>query len=238
MRKIYIWSGQSNACDRGVTAQLPVFENASRMFVYRRTLPWVADVRGVWQPAVDVIDESGATAGSCGAVALAFMNRMATLYPDDEIAVVPYGYPGSVITNWAKSNRNATVYGAMIQRALWADEFADSEIAGFCWWQGEAETTNLTLANGWCANFSNLVSNVRVDMANLNLPTAFVKLGNTGNTSAYWNTMRGYQAAMYMRNLAMVDIDGLPALADKTHYPTSSYLEIGIRMADAIYSVS
>lgn len=232
MRRNFIWSGQSNMCDRGITSQLPVFPNASRMFVYRRTWPWVPGVPGTWEPAIDMIDEYGAASGACGAVALGFLNRICDLFPNDEAAVVPYSMPGTSIAAWAKWNRNSGQYGGMIQRALWAE--GQGETAGFCFWQGEQDTNVAADAANWGPRFSSLVSDVRVDMGKLELPTAFVRLGNTGNTAPYWNTVRNWQSAMVMKNLAMVDIDGIAANADKTHYSTAGYIEIGERMADAI----
>jgi hypothetical protein len=232
MRRNFIWSGQSNMCDRGVTSQLPTFANRSRMFVYRRTWPWVSGVPGTWEPAVDVIDEYGASAGACGAVALGFLNRICDLFPNDEAAVVPYSIPGTAISAWAKWNRASGQYGGMIQRALWAED--QGVTAGFCFWQGEANTSTVAAADAWGAPFSELVSNVRVDMGNLDLPATFVRLGNTGNTATGWNQLRMRQSEIAMRKLVMTNIDGIAANADKTHYSTAGYIEIGERMADAI----
>jgi hypothetical protein len=232
MRRNFIWSGQSNMCDRGLASQLPVFPNASRMFVYHKVLPWVSGVQGTWDNAVDVIDPVGAVPGAAGAVALGFLNRICELFPNDEAAVIPYSYPGIAISSWAKWNRASGQYGGMIQRALWAEQ--EGVTAGFCFWQGEANTSTTASADGWGVSFSELVSNVRVDMGNLDLPATFVRLGNTGNTAAGWNQLRMRQSEIAMKNVVMTDIDGIPALSDKTHYSTSSYIEIGERMADAM----
>jgi lysophospholipase L1-like esterase len=59
-------------------------------------------------------------------------------------------------------------------------------------------------------------------------------LGNTGNTAAGWNQLRMRQTEIAMRKLVMTDIDGIADNADKTHYSTAGYIEIGERMADAI----
>jgi hypothetical protein len=63
---------------------------------------------------------------------------------------------------------------------------------------------------------------------------AFVRLGNTGNPAANWSTMRDQANWMSMKKLGMVNIDGITPLSDKTHYPTAGYVEIGIRIANAM----
>jgi hypothetical protein len=224
-------------CDRGVASQLPVFEHAGRMFVYKRPLPAAEiGVRGTWEPAVDVIDQAGAVAGSAGALQLAFLNRLCALVPDEEFAVVPRSVPGVSIDTFIKSNRNNTNYGMALQRIWWAIEDSPEpcRIAGIIWWQGEADASTAN-ANVWAQKFSSLVSDLRVDLQNLDLPVVFVRLGEEAISSyTYWGQMRTQQNQMTMKNLAMVNIDDLPTLSDKVHYATPSYLTIGERMADAI----
>ena len=124
-----------------------------------------------------------------------------------------------------------------IERMWWAldDSPVPAEIAGFLWWQGEADALNSTTSAAWCQSFTRLVSDVRVDLQTLGLPVAFVRLNNevpTGQT--YWSTVRQQQDWVTMRSVSRVNIDDLPSLSDKTHYPTASYLQIGERMADAM----
>jgi hypothetical protein len=240
-RRIFLMYGQSNMCDRGWAAELPAFANSDRMFVYTRVTPvGVAEIgtHGTWQPAVDVIDPAGTNPGQVGALALAFMNRMCELYPDDEIGVVPRSQPGTGIDTWKKWNRISGNYGMALERVWWAlDELpagVDGEIAGALWWQGEGDAASAN-ASLWCERFSHIVSDTRVDLQNLNLPIVFVRLGNdipSGMT--YWNTVRQQQDWMTMRNLAKVSIDDVVPLSDKTHYPTAGYITIGTRMADAM----
>jgi hypothetical protein len=231
--------GQSNMCDRGWASELPTFPHANRMFVYSRPQPVATpaeiNTHGTWQPATGVIDPVGSTAGQVGALALAFANRMCELFPDDEIGLVPRSVPGVGIDTFVKNNNNGLRYGMALQRMWWAkDECSQYEIAGMLWWQGEGDAT-LASSDTWSQKFSNLVSDVRVDLQNLNLPVAFVRLNDEAPPSTpYWFTVRQQQEAMTMRNLSMVNIDDLAALADKVHYPTSSYIQIGIRMADAM----
>lgn len=241
MRRLFLMMGQSNMCDRGYANELPVFPNANRMFVYSRINPvgTAAEIgtHGVWTPATGVIDQAGATSGMVGALALAFMNRMCDLYPDDEIGVVPRSSPGTSIDAFAKWNRNSGEYGMGLERMWWAlDECpVPAEISGFLWWQGEQDSYTSAAASSWSQKFCNLVSNVRVDLQKLDLPTVFVKLGDDVPTGCtYWNTVRQQQAWMTMRGLKMVTIDDVTPLSDKTHYPTAGYLQIGVRMADAM----
>lgn len=238
MRKLFLTIGQSNMCDRGVAADLPVFANADRMKVYKRPIPAAeTNVRGTWADAVDVIDPAGATAGSAGAMQLAFLNRMCELFPDDEIAVVPRSVPGVSIDTFVKSNRNNTNYGMALERVWWAleDSPEPCEIAGVIWWQGEADAAT-TNANVWANKFSQLISEIRVDLQDLSLPVVFVRLGEEAlSTYTYWGQLRTQQNQMTMKNLKRVDIDDLPSLSDKVHYPTASYLAIGQRIADAMH---
>jgi hypothetical protein len=231
-------------CDRGIASELPTFPHADRMFTYTRPLPWVANQHGAWVNAVDVIDPLNAVAGSCGAVALGFLNRMCELCPDDEIGIVPTSFPGVKINAFNKWNRNTGSYGQVIERANWALDQCEGELSGMCFWQGEGNANTYAdsfgtvvdgvYVNSWSECFSRFVSNVRVDMADLRLPVAFVRLGNTGNPAANWSTMRDQANWMTMKKLDMVNIDGITPLSDKTHYPTAGYVEIGIRIANAM----
>lgn len=237
MRYLFLSYGQSNMCDRGVAADLPTFPNASRMFVYKRPLPAAeVGVRGTWDNAVNVIDPAGAVAGSAGALQLAFLNRMCDLFPNDEFAVVPRSIPGTSIDSFVKNNRNNGGYGMALERVWWAmeDSPVPCQVAGAIWWQGEADASS-SAASAWSQKFSELVSNTRVDLQNLNLPFVFVRLGEEAiGTYAYWSTIRTQQNQMSMKNLKRVDIDDLPAMPDKVHYNTANYLTIGTRIADAM----
>lgn len=230
--------GQSNMCDRGLISELPTFANASRMFVYRRATPVGTaaeiDTPGTWEQAVDVIDEMGAVSGSCGALGLSFADRMATHFANDEIGLVPRSQPGTDITSWRKWNRKSGNYGMAVQRGWWVEE-EYGPLAGVIFWQGEQDAYSSSNASAWCERFCQMVSDLRVDFQNLNLPVVFVRLGNDLPSGVpYWNTVRDQQEWVRMKNVSRVDIDDLTPNSDKLHYSTASYLTVGERIADAM----
>lgn len=232
----YLWIGQSNACDRGVASELPTYANASKMFVYNKTIPYVADQPGTWSLATAVIDPTGAVAGSAGAAALAFADRMAAL-TGKEIGIVPNCYGGTTITDWRKWNRDNGLYGMALQRAWWAED--QGHMAGVVWIQGEADSVTVANAQYYSERQGRLFSDIRVDLANLQLPIVYVKLNDTFATlSAYpgASTIRQQQDWVTMNKVGMINVDDLPMLSDKTHYPTASYTEMGIRLADEMFA--
>jgi hypothetical protein len=240
MRRNFLLIGQSNMCDRAAIGQMPAFENRDRVFIFKRPLPLGAaeiGAVGEWVSAEEtsVVDPVGALAGHGGALALAFADRLAALRQEDEVGLVPRSHPGTEIHLWRKWNRNAGLYGMAVERAWQAA--ADGTMSGVVWWQGEQSAYNSVTATNWAERFSRLVSDLRVDLQNLNLPVVFVRLGTAGARypgMAYWNTVRAQMTSITMRNVKRVDIDDVQALPDRLHYPAASYATIGVRIANAM----
>jgi hypothetical protein len=237
MRLNFLMIGQSNMCDRGLASELPAFPNASRMFVYHRPQPLGVpeiDTPGTWAQAVDVVDPMGAPVGGAGALGLAFANRVADYFPSDEVGLVPRSLPGTEMDQWRKWNRKSGNYGMALQRAWWVEE-EYGPIAGVLFWQGEGDTASSGDSAVWTERFGRMVSDIRVDLQNLNLPVVFVRLGDQVPSGyAYWNTVRAQQEQVRMKNVAMVSIDDINPNADKIHYGTAAYVAIGERMADTM----
>jgi hypothetical protein len=233
LRRNFLLIGQSNMCDRGPAAELPYFSNLTRVFVYKRPEPLGAaeiDVRGTWEQAREEVDQAGAPGGYAGALALSFSDSLAERFPSDEIGLVPRSLPGTDIESWRKWNRKSGNYGMAVQRMWWAEEHGKT--SGIIWWQGEQDAYTAK-SKLWSERFGRLVSDLRVDLQNLNLPVVYVRIGSHGRLP-YWGVVRQQQEWVRMKNVLMVDIDDLPANRDGIHYPTSSYVEIGKRIAEGM----
>lgn len=244
MRKNFLMLGHSNMCDQGSAADLPVFENAAQMFVYRETTNWlnrshgsteafIYNNPGYWTQAVDVIEPAGVpNTQTCGPLQLAFANRMAGIL-GCEIGLVPHALGGSTISQWSEYHRQNAFFGMACQRAFWAQSQGD--LTGIVCWLGENDTFDSTTANNISLKYGNMLNALRVTLGNLNLPIIIVKPGNETHTDRpYWDTMRTEIDAMTLSNFAVVNTDDIPPKAGDVHFTLPNYIIIGNRIADAM----
>jgi len=237
MRKLFPVVGHSNTCDRGLKTLLPIFTQASQLFVYTEpTGAFVPNTQGTWEQAIDVIEPAGANSTNAGAFQLAYANRLASYFPDDEIGLVPKGLGGSILGNWVKWNRNSGLYGMACQRIDWAKD--NGELTGLVIWLGENDCSTTASADLISQQLTNLISWFRVDLRDLNLPVVLIKPGNeNGKALAGWTNMRAQFDLISMYNVAVVNTDDINANAGDVHFNTANYVLIGERAADTMYSL-
>jgi hypothetical protein len=230
---LFIIDGQSNASGRGDLSQVPTYANASRIFMLGND--------GVWKQAYEPTDDptgqldtvtldSNAGAG----FAMSFANRMADLYPNDNIAIVQCSIGSSKVSLFRRFLTNTSRHGVCMNRVEQAKSYGT--LAGMVWWQFEADTLTQTDALAWRENVSNVWADIRVDTRKLDLPIVFAQ-ANTLNPQAYWATLRNGQAEMSGPRIAMVATAGYPFQSDKTHMTTQGYVDWGIAAADAMYGL-
>lgn len=235
MRRNFIFAGQSNNSGRGIVSQVPAYANSDRMFLYGND--------GVWKLASEPFDSNVGQIDNCSndenagaGPALAFANRMCELFPEDEVGIIPCAMGSTNIDQWRRLPTRDNLYGSMIGRAM--DAESEGVLSGLVWWQGEAESLDSSKAVAWREKFGQLVGDIRVDLAKLSLPIAFVRLNNLAHQShPYWGTVRTYQNKVYIPKVVMVSSDGVSFQSDNVHCTTAGYQDMGVRMADCIFSI-
>jgi hypothetical protein len=232
MRRNFLIMGQSNASGRGLLAQAPEYPNLSRMFLYGND--------GIWKQAVEPIDSnvnqvdkiSGDPNAGVG-VGMAFANRICTLFPNDEVGLIPACLSSTYIISWRRTWTRTSLYGSAVNRAYEAD--GQGTLSGILWWLGENDAINRVYAMAHGERFANLMADFRQDLNKPLLPIVYARWNNLSQPNRpYWKTIRGQQEAFRMKNIAMASTDGVPFQADRVHCTTEGYVTIGIRMADAM----
>lgn len=153
---------------------------------------------------------------------------------------VNLGIGGSPLTSWQKGT-------ASYQKILDACKDRKAPCV-LLFWQGEAETTDQTLADTWGSQFLVMVDNLRHDLG-YDIKIVYVQLGqvidntndpgmptNYASYFPYWSTVKAQQAAVNATrpNLDMVTSNDMsPASGDGIHYTLSQYKIIQTRMGDA-----
>lgn len=233
MRRNFLMIGQSNMSGRGDLAQVPTYANASRIFMYGNDDVWKLASEPIDSNTnqFDSVSDDGVSVGA--GIGLAFANRICELFPNDEVGLIPAAKGSTRISQWRRFYPRDFLYGNAVNR-VW-DAESQGVLSGVLFWQGEGDTLDTANASGWREDFSNMCSDLRVDLQNLSLPIAFARLNNLSHPShPYWTTVRNGQTATKMKNLVMVSTDGATYQSGNIHATTAGYVDIGIRFADAI----
>jgi hypothetical protein len=233
---IFIIDGQSNSSGRGLLSQVPTYANANRIYLY--------DNAGNWRLATEPTDSAVGevevvtrddTAGA--GYAMAFANRMAELYPGDNIGIVQCSKGSSSVSTFRRFYTNTSRHGVCLNRAKAASQYGT--IRGLVWWQFEADTLSAAAAGAWRENVSNVWAALRADLGILNLPIVFAQANSLpkASTHPFWATLRATQSQIVSPNITMVPTDGIVWQADKVHATTAGYQVIGVRFANAMYEL-
>lgn len=247
MRKNILVIGHSNTCDRTPASELPIFANASKMFLYKENPNWIAqtypsppypspppyilNAQGSWDQAVAEVEPAGSVAGSAGAFQLAMANKLAGLL-DVEIGLVPHAMGGLSIDAWAKWSRNTGFYGLALQRVEWAEDLG--HLSAVVIWIGENDLSTTTQAATLSQKITNLISNIRVDVGNLDLPVIVIKYGDLNSLGLVgWNEGRKQFDWIAQRKVRVVTTDEINP-TNGVHFNTAGYVQIGEKVADAL----
>ncbi len=140
-----------------------------------------------------------------------------------------------------------SLYHSMVSwanKALAAARVIDptTEIAGFFWMQGEADTTELAAANRYQANLTSLIARLRSDVGKTDLSFVIGRIANQAYLlEPFLNNVRAAEANVDAAdpNAVMVNTDGLTMdLSYHIHYTDASLKIVGSRFAQAWFSLN
>jgi hypothetical protein len=222
--KIYLLMGQSNMAGHGAPSKVDLTPHP-RVLVMSPT--------GIWRRAVEPITrEPGFTSGV--GPGLAFGKVMADADPDVTIGLVPAPKNGTGLVRFEKGH---SLYAVALSRAQIAME--SGTLAGVLWHQGEADSKAATNALTYEARLTQMISDLRADVGNPDLPFVVGELGQF-----YINRSRGpkYPLAKVV-DAALLDIPNtvpmtgcassarLTHIGDETHFDAPSQRALGKRYA-------
>lgn len=246
---IFIGAGQSNE-----EGQAPLPANQALSYPNRSSVH-LFDLSGTWRAATDpVMDTTNSiwpafnnTNTPAAGPQMGFGDELASINGLKtvqlglfDIGLVPAAHGATTIEEWAQSSDSSTLYGAMIERAKAALAAAPpgSFIGGLIWWQGESNAASVTSAFGWWPQFSQLVANVRNDLASPTLPVVITAIGPDPSLSILpaWPVVQALgEQGIVPSNVARIetrDLPNNPGAADMGI--TTSVIIAGRRQAQAI----
>jgi hypothetical protein len=241
---IFVLLGQSNMLGKGLLADLPAGHPAFASHI------WNYKLDGTWQnpPVEPIHDRAGAvyavlTNGDPFVGPGLFFADHFYRYRSDgpDIGLVPCAVGASSIADWARppgGTDTGTMYGA--SRARWQAAAESGSIAGVILYQGEADTDSTASANAWAAAFTQLVSDLRSDIGDANLPIVAVQIGPCSAAHLLarpdWPLLQANQAKIVkLPRVAIVQIVDAPLLdGDAQHISTAGQRMCGERIANAM----
>jgi sialate O-acetylesterase len=148
------------------------------------------------------------------------------------VGLIPCAHGGTSMAEWDPALRDRggdSLYGAMLRRV----RATGGKVKGVLWYQGESET-NPHAAGLYLESFKRLVSSIREDFEQPDLPFYYVQISRYTNNDnvASWNTIQELQrrAESEIPHCAMTAAIDLP-LDDGIHISNHGLKQLGLRLA-------
>lgn len=229
---LYLLMGQSNMKGRGVMPDKPI-RNPRMMMMHLRDDAWY-----LARHPIHLVGDAKTFVGHDNAgvgPGLAFAEGLIARNPKIAVGLIPCAVGGSSIQLWQKG---AKLYDEAIRRARHAEKttaMVKGRVRGAIWLQGEANANEAGLAVHE-TKLLQLIDDLRVDLAQPELPFVACTIGEMGNASKLAD-----KAAMNLILLglpskrsftACVDARDLKThIGDNVHFDTAAQNEIGKRFA-------
>ncbi|MEP6662480.1 MAG: sialate O-acetylesterase [Verrucomicrobiota bacterium] len=222
--KIYLMMGQSNMAGRGV----PEAEDKTphpRVLVFTQSNQWETAVEPL------TLGEPKKTPGV--GPGLAFAKAMADAHREFTIGLVPCAVGGTPLRRWVKGG---DLYENAVKRAQAAAAYGT--IAGIIWHQGESDSTKATNANTYGERLTKMISDIRKELKQPNLPFVVGQIGEFGydrleNPKEFARplneTLAKLPETVPFTGCALSH--GLTSKADFVHFDAKSQRELGQRYA-------
>ena len=237
---LFILAGQSNMVG---WAPIPEGEQPNpRIYVFGKDYRWrIADhpIEDAFNQ-VDMISENR-IAGFGPAMAFALTSL--DLRPDIVIGLIPCAKNSSGIIQWQRDLSDQSLYGSCLKRVRAASPMG--KISGIMFFQGETDAQDSVLnpepepqPSDWANLFAILITDLRNDLREPDLPVVFAQIGTNWSPEAFpnWDIVREQQASIQLPMTTMITTDDLPLL-DGLHFTSESYRIIGNRFAEAYWSL-
>jgi hypothetical protein len=240
---LFLLIGQSNMSGRGSVESVDAPRPHPSIYTFNKDFRWHPAVEplGTMPNEVDPIAKDGGTGVGPG---LAFARHLVEAQPSLKIGLIPCARGASSIGEWHPHYGQNTLYGACLKRVRAAS--VAGHVAGILVSQGESDADDPDLypgrplsAKNWATQFEKLVTALRTDLGNDNIPLVYAQLGtHPGPVQLpHWEEVRQQQANARLHAARMISTEDLE-LDSEAHYETKSYLEIGRRFATAYLSLT
>ena len=220
--QLYLMMGQSNMSGRGVVG---AEDRTSHPRVFMFT------TNAGWQIATEPVTHDKPKLLGVGP-GLAFGKAMAEKYPDVIIGLVPCSVGGTPLSRWQKGG---DLYSNAVVRAKLA--MTRGELKGVIWHQGESDS-NKREAKTYGARLSQMIRDLRADLAVPNLPFVAGQLGEFLYTRGSNNVAEVKMVNSAIASLsqavphtAFASSEKLDHKGDMLHFNAEAERELGRRFA-------
>ena len=198
-------------------------------------------------------------------VELSFAKKLQELYPNEKIALIKYSRGGTSIDshathdfgNWDPDyNRNSGInqydhFLTTIKKAFNIKDINDDGKddylipSGIIWMQGESDAIDEEVALRYYSNLKRLMDLIRAALHEDDLPVVIGKISDSGNNK-YGKVWKFGELVQYAQEKFVIE-DGNSAIirstmnykySDPFHYDSDSYIDLGVKFADAIYRLN
>ena len=238
--RLFILAGQSNMVG---WSPIPEGEPTDpRLYLFGKDYRWRIANHPIEDASnqVDLVSENRLAAfGPAMEFGFATLKR----HSDIVIGLIPCAKNSSGIVQWQKDLSDQTLYGSCLKRVRAASPMG--EVAGILFFQGETDALDSDQypdppphPSEWSVLFTALISDLRSDLNQPDLPVVFAQIGTTWSPEAFpnWEIVREQQASIQLPMTTMITTDDLPLL-DGLHFTSDSYRIIGRRFAEAYWTL-
>jgi len=220
--KVFVLAGQSNMVGRRAkVAELPEDlkkEQAGALFFTGRG----------WVPLAPGVTERQGFGPE-----ISFARRMSERL-GEPIGIIKHSRGGSNLAeDWSPENPKS-LYAALLKKVKAARKTREIEIVGMVWLQGGRDAKFEAMARAYAANLKKFIERARKDFASADMPFVAGRSSLPKKTFPFADAVRKAQEQCRSPHYAFIDCDTIEKRADRTHYTTAGYVEVGYRLADAM----
>jgi hypothetical protein len=237
---LFILAGQSNMSGRGT--EYPIEPYDPRVLVFGNDYRWHTAAEPIDDP-FNQVDKISEDVDAGYSPSTAFANALLKRNPQLVIGLIPCAKGSSSIAEWQRNLSDQSLYGSCLKRARAASTVG--RLAGLLVFQGEADAMDAIQfpehsvnPTRWSALFSVFINDFRQDLNTVDLPVVYAQIGTNNAPEAFpnWELVKVQQRLTQLADSAMITTDDLPLL-DSVHFTTESSRIIGIRFAEAYWSL-
>lgn len=219
--------GQSNASGRAPKPD--IVPSGDYLYMFRNSYRWAMLGWNIDYDLnqVDLVSDDPNSAYSFGVNFIVQMEQMGYV----GIGIIPCAKGSTSIVEWQRSLADTDLYGSCLKRIRAASTMG--HLDGVLFYQGEREAgLSLEAAQNWATNFEQLISDLRSDTGDPDLPFVFAQIGaNPGPDFPYWDIVQEQQASISIPNVSMITTSDLACQSDRVHLTASASDIVGLRFA-------
>jgi hypothetical protein len=219
--ELFLLIGQSNMAGRGPIGPEDKVPHP-RVFMLTK--------EKTWAPALDPLHFDKPDIAAVG-LASTFARVVADAEPAARIGLIPAAFGGTSLDQWKPGGE---LYTNAVERARIAQQHG--KLVAILWHQGEADSGDAGKVATYTERFKALVTQLRSDLGNPQLPIIVGELGEYRPTYAPMNEVLK-KLPNVISNCRFVSSAGLKDKGDQTHFDTPSLHEFGRRYAQAYFSL-